>query len=101
MVGGHIEQRNLERFARGFGYFSIGLGLTEFAATDKLANSIGVAEGRRSLIRAMGIREILNGVGIVAAPREPQWMWSRVAGDVVDMTLLSLAFVLRAGALHG
>jgi uncharacterized membrane protein len=92
MVFGRIEPSNQERFARGLGYFSIGLGLTEFAATEKLAESIGIADVPRSVVRAMGIREIANGVGILAAPREPKWMWSRVAGDAIDLALLLMAF---------
>lgn len=89
----HIESGNRERVARGLGYFSIGLGLTEVAATDKLAESIGIADLPLGVMRVMGIREIANGIGILAAPREPRWMWSRVAGDAIDLTLLLLALV--------
>ncbi|MBV8772457.1 MAG: cyclase/dehydrase [Deltaproteobacteria bacterium] len=89
----HIESQNRERIARGLGYFSIGLGLAEVAATDKVAKSIGITDNPRGVMRVMGIREIANGVGILAAPREPRWMWSRVAGDAIDLTLLSLALM--------
>ena len=93
MAFGNMERANPERFARGLGYFSIGLGLAEFAATQKFAESIGIADVSRGVLRAMGIREIANGAGILAAPREPRWMWSRVAGDAIDFTLLLLALV--------
>ena len=92
MALGHIERRDLDRFARGLGYFSVGLGLTEVAATRTLANGIGISDVRPGLIRAMGMREMANGLGILAAPRRPQWMWSRVAGDAIDIGLLALAF---------
>jgi uncharacterized membrane protein len=81
-----------ERFAQSLGFFSIGLGLSEIAATRSLSNLIGISDDHPQLLRAMGMREIVNGVGILSDPREPRWVWSRVAGDVIDLTLLALAF---------
>jgi uncharacterized membrane protein len=93
MAFGHSERGNRELLVRGLGYFSVGIGLAEVAATQKLAESIGIADVPRGVMRTLGIREIANGVGILAAPREPRWMWSRVAGDAIDLSLLLLAFV--------
>jgi hypothetical protein len=38
----------------------------------------------------MGIREVTQGVGILARPRPTTWLWSRVAGDGIDLSLLGL-----------
>jgi uncharacterized membrane protein len=86
-----MDRRNPERFANALGYFSIGLGLSEVAATDSLANMIGLADTRLRLLKALGLREIANGLAILAAPLRPQWMWSRVAGDTIDLSLLASA----------
>lgn len=38
--------------------------------------------------RAMGVREIVHGVGVLTTSRPAPWLWTRVAGDVLDMSLL-------------
>jgi hypothetical protein len=86
-----MDRRSPERFANALGLFSIGLGLSEVAATNSLANMIGLADARPRLLKVLGLREIANGLAILAAPLKPQWMWSRVAGDAVDLSLLALA----------
>ena len=48
-----------EQLARGLGWFSIGLGLTEIAAAPILARTLGLV-GKEGLIRAYGLREIAN-----------------------------------------
>jgi hypothetical protein len=82
-----------ERLARGLGWFSIGLGVAEFAAPSLVARLIGVPDdgGRRKALRALGLREIASGVGILANP-SAGWVWSRVGGDAMDLALLGKAF---------
>jgi uncharacterized membrane protein len=80
-----------ERLARALGWFSIGLGLAEVAAPRGLANMIGVPE-RQILLRTLGVREIASGVGILTGRRRVGWLWSRVAGDAMDLALLAAAF---------
>src|SRR4051794_41878850 len=41
-------------------------------------------------MRLMGIRELTQGTGILTRPRPTMWLWSRVAGDAVDLSLLGL-----------
>lgn len=88
-----VPKINHERLANGLGWFSIGLGLAEVVAPQKLANLIGVADGSktRNVLRAYGAREIAAGVGILTRPRPAGWMWGRVAGDVLDLTSLGSA----------
>jgi hypothetical protein len=74
----------------GLGYFSLGLGLAELLAPRAIARLIGASESSDSLlvIRALGARELVAGVGLLANPRSPAWLWSRVAGDAMDLALL-------------
>jgi uncharacterized membrane protein len=59
----------------------------------KLAELIGVdPDGWTPIVlRAMGLREIAAGFGVLAQPRRPAPLWARVAGDLVDLGLLGLA----------
>jgi len=85
---GNRESDTDERLARALGWFSIGLGLAEIAAPGKLADLIGV-ENRPGLFRLMGLREISSGVTILTQSWPAEGVWSRVAGDVLDLALLS------------
>jgi uncharacterized membrane protein len=78
---------NEEGLARGLGWFSIGLGIAELAAPRDLARSIGVSD-HRLLLRAVGLREIVTGLGILTRRRPAGWLWARVAGDMMDLALL-------------
>ncbi|HEU4586133.1 MAG TPA: hypothetical protein VFR95_10305, partial [Gemmatimonadaceae bacterium] len=76
--------------ARALGLTGIGLGLAEMAMPDRLSRRLGLRDAR-TVLRAMGAREILSGVGILA-PRNPTvGLWSRVAGDAMDLGLLGVA----------
>jgi uncharacterized membrane protein len=82
-----------ESLANFLGWFSIGLGVAQVVAPGSVARMIGVANDRRSrsTLRAVGVREITSGVGILTRPRPAGWVWSRVAGDLMDMSLLGRA----------
>ncbi|MEN3332808.1 MAG: hypothetical protein V7641_2173 [Blastocatellia bacterium] len=41
----------------------------------------------------MGVREIIAGIGILTNPRPARWLWSRVAGDAMDLSVLGAAFL--------
>lgn len=79
-----------ERLARALGWFSIGLGLAEIAAPDTVARLVGIPDddGNRKMLRAFGLREVANGVGILSQPQESGWMWARVGGDLMDLAFL-------------
>ncbi|MFL5346944.1 MAG: hypothetical protein ACJ8AT_19345 [Hyalangium sp.] len=80
-----------QRLARGLGWLSIGLGLTEFAFAEGLCRLLGV-RGRAGLVRVLGARELVTGMGLLSQPKHRPWLWGRVAGDAIDLALL--------GALH-
>jgi uncharacterized membrane protein len=87
------QEGGQDGLARGLGWFSIGLGLVGVASPDSLARLIGVQEsnGHRTFLRAVGIREIASGVGILMQPQPTPWLWSRVAGDLMDLSYLGWA----------
>lgn len=79
-----------DQLASGLGWFSIGLGLAEVLAPGPMARLIGVSDSNktRQLLRAYGVREITAGLGLLTRPRPAGWMWSRVAGDALDLATL-------------
>ena len=83
---------NDERFARGLGWLSVGLGLPALVAPGAVARLIGVQDDTtsRGTVAFVGVRDVALGVGLLAR-LSPVWLWARVAGDVMDLTLLSKA----------
>ena len=86
-----FKQERGERIARGLGWLSIGIGLTEIVAPRALAKLIGVND-HRALLRIFGLRELASGVGILSRRRPVGWLWSRVGGDMMDLAVLGTAF---------
>jgi uncharacterized membrane protein len=87
------SDRRAEQFALGLGWFSIALGVAELAAARSIARVIGVPPDDRNTaaLRSLGAREIAHGVSVLAQPYNPAWAWSRVAGDLIDITYLGSA----------
>jgi hypothetical protein len=87
-----VRVRDKDPLAQFLGWFSIGLGSAQIAAPRALCRLVGAnGDGLAPrLMRAMGAREITQGTGILVRPRPTAWLWSRVAGDVLDLTLLGV-----------
>ena len=85
-----------ESFAVGLGWFSIALGVAELTAPHSVARVIGVTPTDRAVttLRSCGARELSHGLAILAQPDRATWLWSRVAGDALD--LASLGGVMTA-----
>jgi uncharacterized membrane protein len=83
-----------ETLAQGLGWFSVGLGLAETVLPGGIARLAGVPP-RRGLLRAYGARELAAGGGILSQRRPAMWLWSRVAGDVLDLASLAAAMTSR------
>lgn len=81
-----------KKVAKGLGWFSIGLGLAEVFATKPLGRILGM-ENHPKLLRVFGLREIGAGVGLLSRSRLAPWLWARVAGDALDLAMLSSALV--------
>lgn len=79
--------------ARGLGWLSLGRGLAQVVAPGEVARLIGlVADAEtRTLLRAIGLREIASGLGILTKPEPTEWVWARVGGDAMDLALLGKA----------
>jgi hypothetical protein len=97
--------------ARALAWFSIGLGLAEVIAPRSMARLTGT-QGYEPVLFLFGLREIASGIGILAGPGAPAaWLWTRTAGDALDLALLGMAaasnegergrLVLAAGAVAG
>jgi uncharacterized membrane protein len=65
--------------------------MTELLAPKFIAKISGVSERRTGLIRLYGLREIASGIGIFAQKNPAPALWSRVAGDALDLTSLGIA----------
>ena len=87
-----LPSSSAKRLAKGLGWFSVGLGLAELLAPRTIANITGVSKERTGLIRLYGLREIASGVTIFAQEKPTEGVWSRVAGDALDLASLGMAF---------
>ncbi len=87
-----LRVRDKDRLARFLGWFSVGLGTAQLTAPGTMCRLVG-ASGTgtpRTVMRLLGAREVTQGVGILTRPRPTAWVWSRVGGDVLDLSLLAL-----------
>lgn len=96
-----LKQVGAERMARGLGWFSLGLGIAELVAPQVVARVCGLSGRHLGLIRLYGLREIASGVMILSEGRRPvAGVWSRVAGDALDLATLSAAAALPRTNRH-
>jgi hypothetical protein len=80
-----------ETTATALGVASIGIGLTEIAAPQKLQEIMGISNGENTgIMRVLGVREILHGVDILTHQDPTAGIWARCAGDMLDGVLLGV-----------
>jgi uncharacterized membrane protein len=93
-----------ERVSRGLGWLSLGIGIASAARPDLVGRLIGVEtperltrlfgfdnhDRHRGILRLVGLREIVQGAGLLTASQPTGWVWSRVASDVMDLAYLGL-----------
>lgn len=84
------EAVQAQRLARRVGWFSIGLGVTEFVAPGMVGRITGT-RASRGWIRLGGVREIVYGVGIVSRRKPIGWLRSRVLSDFLTFVTLGKA----------
>ena len=80
--------RQTEQLSAALGWFSIALGVSELAMPRTLARAAGLPNSSVPLLRVLGAREIGQGISILTQPDRSVPVWSRVAGDVVDLAVL-------------
>lgn len=85
--------------AKLLGLFSYGLGISQILKPGAVNRFMGVSDHNpnHALQRILGAREIMSGTGILFGNNTSGWMWSRVAGDVMDITILSGTAVAGLG----
>jgi hypothetical protein len=91
--GAALAERKADSLANGLGWFSVGLGLAQVIMPDRVAEIAGIDPTPENvrLMRSFGLRELTSGVGILTQPMPDKWLWSRVAGDVLDLAMLGVA----------
>jgi hypothetical protein len=67
---------------------SIMLGGIDIAGARAMAEMLGI-KGQERLIQLCGVREVLQGVAILAARDPTMWVWARVAGDALDIGIVA------------
>ncbi|KQP42492.1 cyclase dehydrase [Methylobacterium sp. Leaf104] len=72
------------QLAQGLGWFSLALGVTELTCGDAIARWLGMPRAG-PLVRAYGVRELVQGAGILGSRDPTPWIWARVAGDGLDV----------------
>lgn len=91
--GGFAQITGAQSLERGLGWFSIGLGAAAVAAPRVVCWLSGLRSP--TLMRLVGTRELVAGIGILTRRDRTPWMWSRVVGDTFDLAALSVALARR------
>ena len=89
---GNSSLTSADRLARGLGWFSLALGAVELLAPHRVTGMLGM-HGKERLVRAYGVREIVAGMTTLS-PDKKAGLWSRVAGDGLDIATLLAEFRL-------
>ncbi|MFF8648100.1 SRPBCC family protein [Streptomyces griseoluteus] len=77
---------------RGLGWASAALGVPQVVAPQGFARALGVdgSVRHRTATEAVGVRELAAAAGLLGRPH-PAWLWTRVGGDLMDLTMLTRA----------
>ncbi|MDC0712559.1 hypothetical protein POL68_29115 [Stigmatella sp. ncwal1] len=75
------------RLPKGLGWLSVGLGITELTFAKGICRLLGL-RGHAGLVRALGARELVTGIGLLSQPERRPWLLGRVAGDAIDLSVL-------------
>jgi uncharacterized membrane protein len=77
---------------RVLGALSAGTAVPQLLTPGAFGRAIGIGDGPRqgAATAVVGVREVAAAVGLLRWP-SPVWLWARVGGDVMDLTLLGLA----------
>ena len=86
------ESQRRDVLTRGLGWASAALGVPQLTTPGAFARSLGVGDAPRQRLATMRrrAREMVGRAGLLARPH-PAWLWARVGGDAMDLTLLGRA----------
>ncbi|MET7707454.1 SRPBCC family protein [Micromonospora sp. NPDC005413] len=84
---------------RALGWLSLALGAGALAEPGPLSRLTGVDDSPAAMavIRSVGAREVAHAAALIAGRHPGGWVWTRVAGDAMDLTLLGRALTDRHG----
>lgn len=96
------DGKGTARLLRSLGVASVGLGVPQIVRPGQVTRAIGVGSGstQRALATAVGARELVSAAGLLTPRLRRHWIWTRVAGDAMDLALLGRA-VARGGPSRG
>ncbi|ATQ73586.1 cyclase/dehydrase [Massilia violaceinigra] len=80
------------RLGIALGWLSIGLGLAGLMAPRFMARAAGMPDWPH-VMRVVGMRELVSGVGLLNRPHDQLWRWSRVMGDAMDLGIVGVAAI--------
>jgi uncharacterized membrane protein len=86
------------RRSTAFGWFRVGLGLTQLLAPQAVARWAGIDDehdSTRLTLRLIGARQVACGLGLLSQSRSVAWASAGVAGGIVDAVLLGTALQSR------
>lgn len=89
----HRRYGRARQLASTLGWFSVGLGLTQLLAPKSLTRPLGI-EGTERFTRLCGARELACGMGILRSGNPAPWVEARMAGDAIDMAVLTSALAI-------
>ena len=72
------------------GVFSYALGISQVLRPGSVNRLMGIPDHNpnHAVTRVIGIREIVTGTGVLFGRNTGGWMWGRVAGDVMDVSIV-------------
>jgi uncharacterized membrane protein len=93
------RQEEVQRRGRRLGWMSLGLGVAQLAAPDRVRRISGVDDSptSRAVVPLVGARELVHAAGLLSSRRKGIWAWTRVAGDAMDLASLGVAIAHREG----
>jgi uncharacterized membrane protein len=94
------DRHKLNGLARGLGWASMGLGAVQLTAPDTVRRMSGTDDSlpARVVVPLVGVRELFHTAVLLGSRIPGPWVWTRVAGDAIDLTVLGRAVAHRRGA---
>ncbi|SEG78225.1 Polyketide cyclase / dehydrase and lipid transport [Thermomonospora echinospora] len=86
-----------KRLADLLGWASLGLGATQLAAPRAVCRLAGLDDSAlaQTIVPIVGLRELLHAALLLGVRNPIPGVWSRVAGDAMDLTVMGRALVSR------
>ena len=93
--GGVLSKINFSNVARGLTFVSLGLGLAALLAPKQVQKMAGICPRNYSgVLRLVGLREVAHALMLMFQSKPNTGVWSRVAGDAMDLGLLGAAYTM-------